>query len=57
MKKLIDTKKKKALGYDEADLDKNMLFNKVDIIDYLNCADPYEFLTKFNQFNVDNEAA
>ena len=57
LKKLIDTKKKKALGYDEADLDKNMLFNKVDIIDYLNCADPYEFLTKFNQFNVDNEAA
>ena len=49
LKKLIDTKKKKALGYEEADLEKNMLFSKADMSDFLNAADPYEFLTKFNQ--------
>jgi len=28
----------------------------VDINDFLNSVDPYEFLTKFNQFNLDNES-
>ena len=49
IKKLIDTKKKKATGYAEEDLAKNMLFNKADISDFFNSVDPYEFLTKFNQ--------
>ena len=26
-----------------------MLFSKADMSDFLNAADPYEFLTKFNQ--------
>lgn len=56
LKKLIDGKKKKALGYADEDLDKNSLFNKVDINDFLNSVDPYEFLTKFNQFHLDNES-
>lgn len=57
LKKLIDTRKKKAVGYDEADLAKNMLHNTADLSDFFKSADAYEFLTKFNQFNVDNEAA
>ena len=49
LKKLIDTKKKKARGYDEVDLQKNTFFNKADFSDFLKSADPYEFLTKFHQ--------
>ena len=52
LKKLIDTKKKKAVGYEDADLEKNMLFSKADMSDFLNAADPYEFLTKFNQVSL-----
>ena len=52
LKKLIDTKKKKAVGYAEEDLEKNMLFNKADFSDFLACADAYEFLTKFNQVSI-----
>lgn len=48
LKKLIDGKKKKAIGYDEADLEKNVLYNKADFSDFLNCADAFIFLTKFN---------
>ena len=29
-------------------MEKNTFFNKVDLMDFLNSADPYEFLTKFN---------
>lgn len=54
---MIDTKKKKATGYAEEDLEKNMLFNKADFSDFLASADPYEFLTKFNQFTIDSQAA
>jgi len=53
LKKLIDTKKKKAVGYEAADLEKNVFFNTADIIDFLKSADPYEFLTKFNQVSND----
>ena len=49
LKKLIETKKKKATGYDEADLAKNVFFNRADISDFFKSVDPYEFLTKFNQ--------
>ena len=49
LKKLIDTKKKKAHGYDDEDLAKNVLFNAIDIIDFMKSADGYEFLTKFNK--------
>ena len=48
LKKLIDTKKKKATGYTDEDLQKNTLYNKADIIDFFKCSDYYEFLTKFN---------
>lgn len=53
LKRLIDTKKKKAHGYADEDNDKNTLFNKADFSDFLASADPYEFLTKFNQFTID----
>ena len=52
LKKLIDTKKKKAHGYADEDNDKNTLFNKADFSDFLSSADPYEFLTKFNQVSA-----
>ena len=52
LKKLIDTKKKKAIGYDEEDLKKNMLFNQADLSDFFNSVDPYEFLTKFNKVSI-----
>lgn len=49
LKKLIDTKKKKAVGYDEGDLDRNLLYNEADLIDFFTSLDGYEFLTKFNK--------
>ena len=49
LKRLLDTKKKKAVGYDEEDLGKNMLFNRADMSDFLTSVDPYEYLTKFNK--------
>lgn len=57
LKKLISSKKKKAYGYADEDLDKNTLHNKADFSDFLASADPYEFLTKFNQFTIDTSAA
>jgi len=33
------------------------LHNKADFSDFLASADPYEFVTKFNQFTIDTSAA
>ena len=52
LKKLIDVKKKKATGYEDADLQKNTFFNKANMMDFFESADPYEFLTKFNQVSL-----
>lgn len=52
LKKLIDTKKKKAVGYDDEDLNKNVLYNVADMSDFLTAVDPYEFLTKFNKVSI-----
>ena len=49
LKKLIDTKKKKATGYDDDNLARNTLFNHADLSDFLTSADPYEYLTKFSK--------
>ena len=54
LKKLIDTKKKKAVGYEDADLAKNMIFNVADLSDFFKSADAYEFLTKFNQVSINS---
>lgn len=52
LKKLIDTKKKKAVGYDDEDLNKNVLYNVADMSDFLTAVDPYEFLTKLNKVSL-----
>lgn len=52
LKKLIETKKKKATGYEESDLQKNVFFNRADISDFFKSVDPYEFLTKFNKVST-----
>jgi hypothetical protein len=57
LKRLIDNKKAKAKGYDDEDLARNLLYNEADLSDFFKSIDPYEFLTKFNKFNIDNEAA
>ena len=49
LKKLIDTKKAKAVGYDDEALSRNLLYTEADLIDYFKSVDPYEFLTKFNK--------
>lgn len=49
LKKLIETKKKKATGYEDEALQKNMLYSEADMSDFLKSVDPYEFLTKFNK--------
>ena len=49
LKKLIETKKKKATGYEDEALQKNLLYSEADMSDFLKSVDPYEFLTKFNK--------
>ena len=49
LKRLIDTKKAKAVGYDEEALSRNLLYTETDLSDFLKSIDPYEFLTKFNK--------
>lgn len=45
-------KKKKARGYDDELVDRNNMFQGVDLIDFFKSLDPYEFLTKFNKVSL-----
>lgn len=56
LKKLIEKKKKNRSGYDDDANQRNNLYNEADLIDYLECQDPFEYLTKFYKFNIDARA-
>lgn len=47
LKKLIEKKKKNRNGYDEETNARNILYCECEFSDYLECSDPFEFLTKF----------
>jgi len=53
LKKLIDKKKVNRSGYSDEAVEKNVLYEEADLIDFLESQDPYVYLTKFNKFNVD----
>ena len=49
LKKLLDKKKKNRSGYSDAAVEKNVIFEQCDLIDFLESEDPYVYLTKFNK--------
>ena len=53
LKKLLEKKRPNRQGY--ADDKVTSLFEQVDLIDFLESADPYEFLTKFNKVSRINQ--
>lgn len=56
LKKLLDVKKRHRGGYSEEATKKMMLYEELDLIDFLNSEDPHQFLTKMNKFIYDKEA-
>ena len=49
LKKLVDKKKVNRSGYSDDAIEKNVIYEEVDLIDFLESQDPYVYLTKFNK--------
>ena len=49
LKKLVDKKRVNRSGYSDEALEKNVLYDEADLIDFLDSQDPYAYLTKFNK--------
>jgi hypothetical protein len=52
LKKLLTNKKNRS-GYAD---DKEVLYAECDFVEFLNSADPHEYLSGFNKFNFDQQA-
>ena len=49
LKKLLDKKRPNRSGYADEALEKTVLYEEADLIDFLDSQDPYSYLTKFNK--------
>ena len=47
MKKLLETKRNRS-GYG----DRETLYKETDLIDFLECSDPYEYLSSYNKVSI-----
>jgi len=56
LKKLLDVKKRHRGGYTDEATKKMLLYEDLDMIDFLNAEDPYPMLTSMNKFIMDKEA-
>lgn len=56
LKKLLDVKKRQRGGYSDEATKKMLLYEDLDMIDFLNSDDPYPFLTSINKIILDKEA-
>ncbi len=53
LKKLLEKKRPNRQGYDSDKL--TVLFEQCDLVDFLESADPYEFLTKFHKVSFESQ--